>query len=150
MIFISYSWLDSVPVRSLASLLMKQGYRVWIDYQDLNLNRPLAPQLAQAIWEADKFLCFNSCHSRLSCWVQFELFLAQIWNKSIQVIYLPHKYSEVDSCLKLILGDTLTESPPSKYDLTNMLEKTDGDRSVEIFSFSHSDSIISYGGLPIG
>ena len=127
MIFISYSWLDSMPVRSLASLLIKQGYRVWIDYQDLKLNQPLAPQLAKAIWAADQFLCFDSYHSRLSCWVQFELFLAQIWHKSIQVIHLPLKLSELESnaFLKLPLGNTLNKDITPEHRLTTLLGRTD-------------------------
>jgi hypothetical protein len=90
MIFISYSWADSIFARSVATLLIEQGYQVWIDYQNLSLNMPLAPQLAQAIWEADLLLLIDSSYARSSCWVQFELFLARIWYKSVQIIHPPY------------------------------------------------------------
>ena len=89
-IFISYSWSDSTQAQRIAESLVRQGYWVWIDYQNLNLKQPLAPQLARAIWQTDLFLCVDSSHSRSSPWVQFELLLARIWDKSIRMIYLPN------------------------------------------------------------
>jgi hypothetical protein len=86
MIFISYSWADSIFARSLANLLKEEGYQVWIDYQNLNISKPLVPQLAKAIWESDVFLYIDSFHARSSEWVKFELVIAQIWSKLIQVV----------------------------------------------------------------
>lgn len=89
MIFISYSWKDSVFARNIARQLSEQGHQVWIDYQNLNLAEPLAPQLASAIRAADLFLIINSPHARLSHWVQFELLLARSWCKVIHIIRVP-------------------------------------------------------------
>ncbi len=85
-IFVSYSWMDSVFARNLANCLSEEGHRVWIDYQDLDLTGPLAPQLSLAIRSADLFLVIRSPHSCFSRWVQFELSLAKAWRKSIRVI----------------------------------------------------------------
>ena len=126
MIFISYSWSDSMPVRSLAALLIKQGHQVWIDYRNLNLNQPLAPQLAKAIWAADQFLCFDSYHSRLSFWVQFELLLAQILHKSIKVIHLPFPVSEIERnvLLRLPLESNSNKDLTLEHRLTTRLHPT--------------------------
>ncbi len=85
-IFVSYSWSDSVFVRNLANHLSKRGHQIWIDYQNLDLTEPLVPQLAVAIKSADLFLVVKSSHASLSPWVQLELSLAEMWCKSIQVI----------------------------------------------------------------
>jgi hypothetical protein len=90
-IFISYSWADAIFVRTIVTALNKQGYQVWIDYQNLNLDKPLAPQLAAAIFAADIFLFVDSPHAYSSRWVQFELLLAQLLHKSIQIIHVPIK-----------------------------------------------------------
>lgn len=89
MIFISYSWVDLMFARSIARLLKEEGHQVWIDYKSLNLDEPLAPQIALAIRTADVFIFISSPHAYSSRWVQFELFLAQIWCKSIQTIHVP-------------------------------------------------------------
>ncbi|MEA5566293.1 toll/interleukin-1 receptor domain-containing protein [Anabaena sp. UHCC 0399] len=89
MIFISYSWADSMFARSLANFLTKEGYQVWIDYQNLNTSKPLVPQVAKAISVADVFLYIDSLHARSSKWVKFELCLAQICSKLIQVVNVP-------------------------------------------------------------
>lgn len=89
MIFISYSWADSVFARNIARQLNEQGHQVWIDYQNLNLAEPLAPQLASAIRAADLVLVIRSPRTWLSRWVQFELLLAQSWCKAIHVIRVP-------------------------------------------------------------
>ncbi|WP_410510524.1 toll/interleukin-1 receptor domain-containing protein [Nodosilinea sp. E11] len=89
MIFISYSWADSVFARHIARQLSEQGHQVWIDYQNLNLTEPLAPQIASAIRAANLVLVVSSPHTWLSRWVQFELLLAQLWCKSIHVIRVP-------------------------------------------------------------
>jgi hypothetical protein len=113
-IFISYSWADAPLARSVANLLIEQGHQVWIDYQNLNLTKPLAPQLAQAIWTADLFLFIDSSYARSSRWVQFELFLARIWCKSIQIIYPLNEASVIgssDDVSRLLLKSTVDILP---------------------------------------
>ena len=89
MIFISYSWVDSMFAQRIANFLNEQGHQVWIDYQNLDLDEPLEPQLALAIGAADVFLFISSPHAYSSRWVQLELCLAKACHKSIQVVHVP-------------------------------------------------------------
>lgn len=89
MIFVSYSWADSAFARNIVRQLSEQGHQVWIDYQNLNLDEALAPQLALAIRAADIVLVISSPSAWLSRWVQFELLLAQSWCKTIHIIRAP-------------------------------------------------------------
>ncbi len=86
MIFISYSWKDAVTARNLATYLSERGNRVWIDYWNLNLDRPLTEQISLAIQKSDLLLLVDSCHARESEWVKLERRLALRWRKPIRVV----------------------------------------------------------------
>ncbi|NEQ46529.1 MAG: TIR domain-containing protein [Leptolyngbya sp. SIOISBB] len=60
LVFISYSWLDSISARSIAFSLEKHGYKIWIDYRNLDLSKPLKPQLNSAIKASDALLLVSS------------------------------------------------------------------------------------------
>ena len=89
MIFISYSWKDVVFTRSIVTCLSKRGYLIWIDYQNLRLDKSLALQITLAVWNADIFLLIDSPNSRLSRWVRFEMLLAKLFRKQVQIVNVP-------------------------------------------------------------
>jgi TIR domain len=88
-IFISYSWEDRAFTRSMVTCLSGQGYLVWIDYQNLKLDKSLVLQITLAVWNADVFLLVDSPNSRLSCWVRFEMLLAKLFCKQVQIVDVP-------------------------------------------------------------
>lgn len=73
MVFISYSQKDKEIVKEIVTKLSKENIDVWIDYESLNLEKPIKPQLIFAIKSADKFILFDTTNSRESIWVKFEL-----------------------------------------------------------------------------
>jgi hypothetical protein len=86
MIFISYSWEDSVFVRSLANHLRAKGHNIWVDYDQLDLSVPLGPQLVRAISVAKVFFLVDSPAARDSKWVRLELSIARGCNKPTRII----------------------------------------------------------------
>jgi len=86
MIFISYSRKDFIFAQLLANWLSNEGYKVWIDYKQLDLSTPLEPQLVQAIWMSDIFILIDSPNARESKWVNLEYFLACRLKKTIRVM----------------------------------------------------------------
>ena len=78
MIFICYSWADSVFVKEVNKYLVSSGNQTWIDFQNLNLGRPLMPQLSEAIANANRLIFIDSTNARLSSWVQLELLMANV------------------------------------------------------------------------
>ena len=81
MIFISYSWVDKVFARYMHRILNTAEIEVWIDYQKLNLNRAIEPQLEKAVSQAEGLLLLDSPSSRASSWVRYELSLANRLHK---------------------------------------------------------------------
>jgi hypothetical protein len=87
LIFVSYSWMDSDFARNVVSSLEKQGYDVWIDYKNLNINESIAFQIKTAIIYSDVILLIDSQYSASSSWVKFEIELANLLGKSVYVIH---------------------------------------------------------------
>jgi hypothetical protein len=85
-IFISYSWEDAAFTRSFVAWLSQQGYKTWVDYQDLKLEKSLVWQIALAIWSADIFFLIDSANSQSSQWVKFEVLLANVLSKKVLII----------------------------------------------------------------
>lgn len=80
-VFVSYSWHDAAHAHRLANLLLTAGHAVWIDHEGLDLIRPLAPQLRNAIRQADLFVLVQSEHSESSGWVSYERTCARAFCK---------------------------------------------------------------------
>lgn len=75
MIFLSYSWHDGDLVRSF---VRRSDTAVWIDYAQLDLSVPLAPQIFSGIAQAEAVVAFDSSHARESAWVRWELQIARL------------------------------------------------------------------------
>jgi hypothetical protein len=86
-IFVSYSWADSETVLSCVEHLKVMGCGIWIDFERLNLEDALAPQIIDGLRTCDSVLLFDSERARLSPWVSFELAGARNFNR--RVIVLP-------------------------------------------------------------
>lgn len=80
-VFVSYSWRDANYAHRLANMLLSAGHGVWIDHEGLDLIRPLAPQLRNAIRQADLFIHVRSEHSEASGWVNYERTCAWAFRK---------------------------------------------------------------------
>jgi TIR domain-containing protein len=93
MIFLSYSWKDKKYVQKLASSLKDRNHEVWIDYENLNMNYPLEPQIENAIKRSTNILVVDTENSRKSKWVAFEIKNAKKHCKNIQIIYLDENHS---------------------------------------------------------
>lgn len=87
MIFISYSWADSLIVHALKRHLACFGCNAWIDFENLDLEKPLEAQVWEALHGASQVLFIDSLHSRGSTWVTRELAWAQ--DAGIEVINWP-------------------------------------------------------------
>jgi len=73
MIFISYSQKDSTQVNKIVNSLRDDGNRIWIDYERLDLKKPIKGQIKEAISNCEKFILFKSQNSINSVWVKYEL-----------------------------------------------------------------------------
>lgn len=82
-IFVSYSWADAVLAQGIPGVLRSVGLQPWIDFERLDLDYPLQPQLDEAISMVDCMLLLDSANARLSRWVQLELQLASKMKKPI-------------------------------------------------------------------
>ena len=72
-IFISYSHKDKEFVDELATDLVANGVRVWVDTWELNVGEPLISRMQKAIQEADALLIVLSKASVQSEWCKKEL-----------------------------------------------------------------------------
>ena len=82
-VFISYSWSDAAFAQRVRSMVQAAGFQPWIDFERLDLERPLEPQLSRAISSTDWIIFLDSPHARSSRWVQLELELANQMRKPI-------------------------------------------------------------------
>src|SRR4051794_27105681 len=73
MIFFSYSWVDANVARALYKKFSDAGHPRWIDFERLDLNRPIEPQLLRAVTGATIVLMLDSQAARRSPWVHAEL-----------------------------------------------------------------------------
>lgn len=71
-IFISYSWKDKTKVLPIIAKYKQVGKRVWVDYEQLDLTKPIRPQIIKGISECDEFIQFVSRNAMESPWVNFE------------------------------------------------------------------------------
>lgn len=85
MIFVSYSWKDKSKVLDIVNKIRKQGHQVWVDYENLDLNKPLEGQILRAIENCDQFLQIISKNSEKSKWVAFERRFAKILKNKNQI-----------------------------------------------------------------
>ena len=83
MMFVSYSWEDRNHVDLLCARLRTAGTAYWLDSERLDLDSALRPQLASAVARATGLILVDSCASRASEWVWFELYSAQRWSKPV-------------------------------------------------------------------
>jgi hypothetical protein len=72
-IFISYSWQDRPTAALLSHLFDQQGVPHWVDSKQLDLRRPLRPQILAALLRASAVAYLDTSASRVSPWVSFEL-----------------------------------------------------------------------------
>lgn len=72
MIFISYSQKDSKQVNKIVDSLKNNGQKIWIDYERLDLKKPIEEQIKKAISTCEKFMLFTSQNSINSDWVKYE------------------------------------------------------------------------------
>lgn len=74
-VFISYSWVDTLVVKSITEQLRSDGYVPWIDREHLDLNGNLRKQIKEGICSSDYFVLIYSSESVLqkSTWVEFEV-----------------------------------------------------------------------------
>lgn len=125
MIFVSYSWTDSAFAQDIAILLSKLGYQTWIDYECLDLEKPLEPQIAKAILAANTFILVDSPDARASRWVQFELSLLEALKQITQIVCTPSSNSvrsvkEVVECG--LLSSSMSQTMLQKMASTNTRE----------------------------
>ena len=90
MIFISYSWNDSFFARLAFGFLIETGHQVWIDYLNLDITKPIEPQLMKAIWASSCIVYLDSSSSQNSSWVQYELAVAAVLSKPVKSISVPN------------------------------------------------------------
>lgn len=101
-VFISYSWSDAAFAQRVRSMVQAAGFRPWIDFERLDLEQPLEPQLSRAISSTDWIIFLDSPRARSSRWVQLELELANQMRKPIVLLPIRHD---------LIARFTSAESP---------------------------------------
>ena len=77
MIFISYSWSDWDNVQKIVRRFNSQKLPVWIDYENIDLSKPIENQILSAIKRCHFFLMIISENSIKSDWVRFEFHFAQ-------------------------------------------------------------------------
>lgn len=75
--FISYSWKDRSFVEYFC-LKHINLYDIWIDKNNLDLNKDFHKQISTAIASANLFIYIESIHSKSSYWVNFELNKAKL------------------------------------------------------------------------
>ena len=73
MIFISYSWANASAVQLFRNELALANIPAWIDYERLDLNMRLDPQIRSAVLESSVLIVADSFHARLSRWVRKEV-----------------------------------------------------------------------------
>jgi hypothetical protein len=86
MIFVSYSWRDRLEMTSLLDLFEERGVPYWVDSTQLDLRRPLQPQILAGLLCASAVAYLDTSASRASPWVRFELLQARVY--AIPVINL--------------------------------------------------------------
>lgn len=79
MLFISYSQKDKEQVQRFLSkmspLINKKD--IWIDYEQIDLSKPIKPSIDAALQAMQYFIVFVSNSSRYSPWVNYEYHLAK-------------------------------------------------------------------------
>lgn len=112
--FISHSSQDKKFVRQLASDLVSNGIRVWIDEQQIKVGDSIPEKVAQGLAESDFYLIVNSHNSIASPWVQKELngaLVREIEKREVKV--LPIRLD--DAPLPASIADKLYADFSSSY-----------------------------------
>lgn len=89
MIFVSYSWEDRPAAELLTRLFDEQGIPYWVDSEQLDLNRPLEPQILAGLLRASAVAYLDTAASRSSYWVEFELLHARYHSIPLIVLTSP-------------------------------------------------------------
>ncbi|WP_420444712.1 toll/interleukin-1 receptor domain-containing protein [Candidatus Poriferisodalis sp.] len=113
-IFISYSWADATFAQCVRNMVQAAGLRPWIDFERLDLEQPLEPQLSRAISSTDWMILLDSSSARSSQWVQLELELANQMKKPI--VQLP---IEPSNCSLHLCKIAKLPSPKSSQPVTS-------------------------------
>lgn len=72
-VFVSYSREDGEAVNKFLSMLPKDSFDIWVDYQSLKYGKGYTSEIFKAISESDIYLVFLSRQSQQSNWVNEEI-----------------------------------------------------------------------------
>ena len=78
-IFLSYSWQDEQIATTIYTRLENEGFRVWLDKNQVRVGDNIVEKVFEGIHGSDYFAIILSRHSTKSDWVKQELSSAKIY-----------------------------------------------------------------------
>jgi hypothetical protein len=82
-IFLSYSWKDQAAAHAIDDRLRGQGFDVWIDFRQLNVESDITYQLDAAIRHCSLFVAIRPTNNDSSPWMAAEFLMAWKYFKPI-------------------------------------------------------------------
>lgn len=84
-LFISHSTLDAEPTEFVVSKLTEEGYRCWVDVENMPSEAAWVRAIETAITECAVFVLIMTSNARAAEWVEREALLAMRLNKPILI-----------------------------------------------------------------
>ena len=123
-IFLSHSSTDKNIVRKMNKALESQGYKTWLDENDILIGDSITNEIGKGLKEADVVLVFLSKHSVASSWVSTEWqtkFFNQVNKGEVYILPLLIENCDIPNLLEDKKYADFTDLDSYETNLSNLL-----------------------------